>query len=160
MLILKGLILLSLGAIIYQDIKSREVYWFLLPVLMLLFGYQHYQNVLSIHFINAVLVNIAIITLVLSVLYVYTFLKIKKSFFKEVFGPADALFFFALAVAFPTVTFVIIFVFSLLFSLITWIVLKHKSNYNTIPLAGYMSCFVLFIFAANWLTRSINLFLI
>jgi len=160
MLLLKGLIILNLGYITYQDVKSREVYWFLLPSLMLLLGTIHYKNVLKMHFISASIINIEIVFTILAVLYLYTVFVIKKPFFKEVFGIADALYFLALAIAFPTVTFIIIFVFSLIFSLLTWLILKDKSFYKTIPLAGYMSIFLVLIFAGNWLTSFINLYII
>ncbi len=160
MVILKGLIIFNLVYIIYQDLKSREVYWFLLPSLMVLLGYMHYRNVLKIHFITFTVINIGVIITVLGLLYLYTVLLIKKPFFKEVFGLADALYFLALAMAFPTATFVVIFVFSLIFSLLAWLILKHQSEYNSIPLAGYMSAFLLLIFIGNWCANTLNLYLI
>lgn len=160
MLILKGLIIFNLVYITYQDLKSREVYWFLLPSLMVLLGYVHYYNVVRIHFITSSLMNIGVIVTVLGLLYLYNVLLIKKHFFREVFGIADALYFLALGFAFPTATFVVIFVFSLIFSLLTWLILKHKSEYNSIPLAGYMSAFLLFILIGNWCTNTVNLYLI
>ncbi len=160
MLILKGLIIVNLGYIICQDLRSREVYWFLLPSLALLLGVLHYFNAYNIHFLTSTMINVGVVIIILALLYIYTFLLIKKPFFKEVFGIADALYFLALAVAFPTATFIIIFVFSLIFSLLTWLILKQKSSYNSIPLAGYMSVFLLLIFIANWCTNTINLYLI
>ncbi len=160
MLILKGLIIFNLVYIIYQDLKSREVYWFLLPSLMLLLGYMHYRNVLKIHFITSTVINTGVIIIVLGLLYLYTILLIKKPFFEEVFGVADALYFLALAMAFPTATFVVIFVFSLIFSLLAWLILKHRFKNNSIPLAGYMSAFLLLILIGNWYTNTVNLYLI
>jgi len=157
---LKGLIIITLGYIIYQDIKNREVYWFLLPLLTTLLGIEHYHKVLSINFVTAMVINIATIFAVIALSYLYTIVVIKKPFFKEVFGLADALYFLALAIAFPTVTFIIIFVFSLLFSLLTWFVFKSKSTFSTIPLAGYMSVFLIVIFTGNWLSCAVNLYLI
>lgn len=159
MLVVKGLIILNLGFLIYQDLKSREVYWFLLPTLMLLLGLQHYSNTLEVNFIVSSMINILTVLIVLGLLYLYTVLIIKKSFFKEVFGLADALYFLALAIAFPTATFVIIFVFSLLFSLLTWLLVRQKSKFDAVPLAGYMSIFLILIFIGNWCTNTINLYL-
>ncbi len=160
MLILKGLILFNLGMIAYQDLKTRTVYWFLFPVLLVMLGMLHYKSVLPMHFTYAVGINLGVILLILTTLYIYTILRIKKPFFKEVFGLGDALYFLALAMALPTVTFIIVFVFSLLFSLLIWLILKKNSKYDTIPLAGYMSLFLMLIFTITWSSNSINLYLI
>jgi len=136
------------------------VYWFLLPSIILLLGIEHFYKALNINFITAILLNSGIIFSVLLLLYLYTILVIKKPFLKEVFGLADALFFLALAVAFPTATFLIIFVFSLFFSILTWLILKSRTTYNTVPLAGYMSIFLIFVLVGNWVSPSLNLYLI
>jgi len=160
MFVVKGLIILNLGYITYQDIKYREVYWFLFLSLLIILGYTHYTNVLPLHFKNAILINIGIILSIVSVLYVYTLIRIKRPFFKEVFGLGDALFFLAIAVAFPTISFTILFVFSLLFSLGIWFVIKNNSKHNTIPLAGYMSIFFMLIYLSSWTTNIVNLYII
>ncbi|WP_280931872.1 hypothetical protein [Aquimarina sp. 2201CG14-23] len=160
MLILKGLVMFNLGYITYQDLDNREVYWFLFPSLSMLLGLLHYNNVLPIHFKNAILINTGLIGTIIAVLYIYSLIKIKRPFFKEVFGIGDAMFFLALAIAFPTITFMIIFVFSLLFSLGIWLIVKNNSRHNTIPLAGYMSLFLALILIGNWATSIINLYLI
>ncbi|MDH7445306.1 hypothetical protein QBK95_06725 [Aquimarina sp. 2201CG14-23] len=157
---MKGLVMFNLGYITYQDLDNREVYWFLFPSLSMLLGLLHYNNVLPIHFKNAILINTGLIGTIIAVLYIYSLIKIKRPFFKEVFGIGDAMFFLALAIAFPTITFMIIFVFSLLFSLGIWLIVKNNSRHNTIPLAGYMSLFLALILIGNWATSIINLYLI
>ncbi|WP_109301628.1 hypothetical protein [Aquimarina sp. AU474] len=160
MFIFKALIILNLGWIVYQDLKSRAVYWFLIPSLIVQLGYLHYTNVLQTNFLSAIIINIGIIFAIISILYLYAILKIKKPFFKEVFGLGDMLFFLALAIAFPTITFIVVFVFSLFFSLFLWLTFKNKSKYHTLPLAGYMALFLILILIGNWLTNAANLYLI
>ncbi|KAA1247611.1 hypothetical protein [Aquimarina sp. RZ0] len=160
MLVLKGLIIYNLGYIAYQDLKSREVYWFLFLSLIILMGLQHYLQVLPIHFINAILINLVIIFIIIALQYIYTIIKIKRPFFKEVFGLGDALFFVSMAIAFPTITFNILFAFSLFFSLSIWLIFKNKSFHQNPPLAGYMAIFLLLIFIGSWSTHIINLYLI
>ncbi|WP_299600639.1 hypothetical protein [uncultured Aquimarina sp.] len=160
MLLLKGLIILNLIYIIVQDIKNRKVYWFLFPSLLMLLGYLHYKNVLPIHFKNSIVINIGVIVSIMLILYAYARIIMKRSFFKDVFGLGDALFFTVLAVAFPTISFIILFVFSILFSLFTWLITKKNAKHETIPLAGYMSLFFIFIFLGNWITDTINLYII
>ncbi|WP_299432215.1 hypothetical protein [uncultured Aquimarina sp.] len=157
---MKGLVIFNLGYIAWQDLNNREVYWFLLPSLFIILGFLHYNNVVPIHFKNAIVINLGLIFSIISILYLYAKIRIKRPFFKEVFGIGDALFFLAFAVAFPTATFIILFVFSLLFSLGIWLIIKNNSKHNTIPLAGYMSLFLILIFSSNWITDAINLYVI
>lgn len=160
MFILKGLILLNLGYITWQDLLNREVYWFLFFSLFISLGFLHYNNVLFIHFKNSILINTSLIVSIITVLYMYSAIKIKRPFFKEVFGIGDAFFFLAFAIAFPTVSFTILFVFSIIFSLVLWMILKKNSKHNTIPLAGYMSLFLVLVFSFNWISNSINLYIL
>ena len=160
MLIVKVLILVVLGIITYQDLKTRWVYAFLFPVLTIMLGVLHYFQVQPIHFAYAMGMNIGFVLLLLSVLYVYSQIKIKKPFFKEVFGLGDALYFIALAAAFPTITFIVLFVFSILFSALSWLFLNKNFKHETIPLAGYMSLFLMLVLIGTWSSNLINLYLI
>jgi len=160
MLILKGLVIFNLGYIAWQDLNKREVYWFLFPSLFIVLGMLHYNHVLPVHFKNAIVINLGLIFSIVSILYIYSLVRIKRPFFKEVFGLGDALFFVTFAIAFPTATFIVFFVFSLLFSLGIWLIIKKNSKHNTIPLAGYMSLFLILIFIGNWITDAINLYVI
>ncbi|WP_226294160.1 prepilin peptidase [Aquimarina algicola] len=157
---IKLLILSSLAMISYQDIKERQVYAFVFLVLIGLLGYIHHQHTLQIHFLYALLINTTVLIIIMAMLYLYTLLRLKRSFFEEVFGLGDVLFFLALAVGFPTVSFIIILVFALLFSLAIWIFFKKSAKYPTVPLAGYMSLFLGVVFVTNWTTNVISLYLI
>ncbi|WP_062053709.1 hypothetical protein [Aquimarina longa] len=160
MIFIKIAILGFLGVIIYQDFKDREVYGFIFPILISLLGILHYQNVVRINFLYTILINIGVLAILMGILYLYTLIKLKRPFFEEVFGIGDLLFFVALAIGFPTVAFIIILVFSLLFSLVIWLFLKKESKYDTIPLAGYMSIFLIITLICYWTTNSITLYLI
>ncbi|WP_103069706.1 hypothetical protein [Aquimarina sediminis] len=160
MLLVKIIIIGILGIIAYQDFKDRKVYGFVFPVLIGLLGLLHYQNVNHINFLYAVLINLGVLIVIMGILYLYTLIKIKRPFFEEVFGVGDLLFFLALGVGFPTVTFIILLVFSLLFSLVAWLVVKKSAKHNTIPLAGYMSVFLGVICIAYWSTNILTLYLI
>ncbi len=67
------------------------------------------------------------------------------------FGLGDVLFFYAFSLGFPTVTFLILFVSSILFSLMVSLIQKRKNIANGIPLAGLMSLFLVFIFSIEFL---------
>ena len=150
--------MLALIGIAYQDIKTREVYWFTFPVFMISAGVIHYFNVLNIHFFYSIMINLSIIALITLILFLYAFLKLQKSFFKEVFGLGDLLLFIALAFAFPTYTFITLFCFSLIFSSLLWVFLSNKSINKTVPLAGYMSLFLVIAYSVSWTTHSFDLY--
>ncbi len=160
MLLIKICILCTLGVITYQDLKDREVYGFIFLVLIGLLGFLHYQNTTQFNFLYAILMNIGVLIVIMGLLYLYTLIQLKRSFFEEVFGWGDLLFFLALAIGFPTATFIILLVFSLLFSVLVWLMLKNKANYDTVPLAGYMAVFLGMIFLINWMMNPLTLYLI
>ncbi|MFC5048365.1 hypothetical protein ACFSTE_13510 [Aquimarina hainanensis] len=160
MFLIKVIIIGVLGVIAYQDFKDRKVYGFVFFVLIGLLGVLHFQNVNHINFLYAVLINLGVLIVIIGTLYVYNLIRIQRPFFEEVFGLGDLLFFLVLGVSFPTITFIILLVFSLLFSVVTWFVVKKRAKHNTIPLAGYMSVFLGVICITYWNTNMLTLYLI
>jgi hypothetical protein len=127
--------------IFYQDYKDRKVYWFLYPIVgVLVFVVQIMVVPICSIFVNTGF-NLLFVSILLTVCYLYALLKLKKSLLKEVFGLGDVLFFIFIAFSFSIVSFFILFVFSLVFSLLLHIVFQDKQIEKTIPLAGYMSLF-------------------
>ena len=68
----------------------------------------------------------------------------------DTIGLGDGLLFVALAFGFAPLTFMIVFVFGLVGSLLLHLVLK-KSKSESVPLAGYMSVFFALAYAAHWM---------
>src|SRR5690606_12387 len=144
------LLLVTLLIIGIQDFKERMIYWFL-PVLVLLYGsFLFYDVVLIEQFWIAVGFNFCFILFLLLSIYLYSRYKLKVSL-KEALGLGDILLFLALACSMNTVSFIITLIFSLIFSLSMHLVFKKKSTFNTVPLAGYISLFYIFVFLAQWL---------
>ncbi|WP_299627653.1 hypothetical protein [uncultured Tenacibaculum sp.] len=81
----------------------------------------------------------------------------KQSLFSAI-GLGDFLFFIALAVAFPLTTFLIIFITSLLFSLLLFLVIKKKLKEKTVPLAGFQAIFLFLILLLNLTFDIVNLY--
>jgi hypothetical protein len=138
---LKILLLCVFFIILYQDCKDRKVYWFLYPIVgVLVFLLQLKIVSADTVFINIV-INLLFVSILLLVCWAYAAFRLKKDLLKEVFGLGDVLFFIFITFSFSIVSFFILFVFSLFFSLILHFVLKHKQTEQTVPLAGYMSLF-------------------
>lgn len=167
MLLVKICLIIVLGIIFYQDYRSRmvAVLWF--GVTVLLFGGLHFSQVYSWNFLVSVGFNLSFIAILSGVLWLYSRYKLKTAFINGSLGLGDLLFFIAVATGFPTVTFMVLFTFSVFFSLIVHLLLasgnfqqtaiadvtggipkdaSEKSNTYTIPLAGYMSLFFILIF--------------
>lgn len=141
MWLLKILLLSVFFLILYQDCKDRKVYWFLYPAIgILVFLLQISISPVYSVLINSVF-NLLFVAVLLSVCYLYATFRLKKNLLKEVFGLGDVLFFIFIAFSFSIVSFLILFVFSLFFSLLLHFVLQHKQAEKTVPLAGYMSLF-------------------
>lgn len=133
-----------------QDIKERQVYWFLFPIIGLCSGILLYLNTFFDVFYLTLLINLLFIVALIGVVSLYSWLKLKTSI-SNTFGLGDGLLFFALAFSFSSVSFFILFVFGLLFSLVLHLVLKKKSKQSTVPLAGYLSLFFAITYLSHWI---------
>jgi hypothetical protein len=146
----KILLLSVFSLILYQDCKDRKVYWFLYPLtgvlalVLQLKALPFYAVLINAGF------NLLFVAVLLLVCYLYASFKLKKNLLKEVFGLGDVLFFLFIAFSFSIVSFFILFVFSLLFSLLLHFILRRGQTEKTVPLAGYMSLFFGAIYAVSF----------
>ncbi|MCD2257584.1 hypothetical protein KWG70_00040 [Psychroserpens sp. XSD401] len=136
--------------IFYQDIKERQVYWFLFPLVALCAGVLLYQNMLPELFFTTIIINLLFMVVLLLVVYLYSRIKLKTQISKT-FGLGDGLLFLALIFTFSSVSFLILFVFGLVFSLVIHLAVKKKSEFTTVPLAGYLSLFFALTYSSHWL---------
>ncbi|MCB0375098.1 MAG: hypothetical protein KDD04_04185, partial [Sinomicrobium sp.] len=160
MLAVKLLTVFLLSAIFYQDVRARMVHGFLFPLTALFLGILHYFNVEKTGFYIGVAGNMIFISVLILFLFLYSKIKLKRSFLHESFGLGDMLFFYAVCFAFPNYTFAVLFVFSVLFSLFAHLALKKKMKDKTVPLAGYMSLFFAITFGISMLYKPFSLYLL
>ncbi len=145
---LKLILLIVFALVLYQDFKSRLVYWFLYPIIgILAFAIQLHNLPLSIALTNLG-GNLIFVVLILAISLIYV--RFRKLDFKNTIGVGDILFFLFIAGTFSIVSFFVLFVFSLLFSLILHLVLSNKKEQSTVPLAGYMSLFFGAVYAVSF----------
>ncbi len=148
-----------LVCIFYQDLKEREVFWFLFPLLAFSLAIVHYLNVdESLIFGYFVLLNTLLVTGIVLLLFLIHKLWIQKPFLNHSFGLGDLLFFYAFAMGFPTMTFVVLFANSLLFSLVVYLFMKKYRQVNTVPLAGLMGLFVLTVLGLSIFIKTPSLY--
>ena len=151
---IKIILIVVFALIFIQDIKLRLVYWFLYPMLgVLCFLVQASHNSLDNLLINSI-VNSAFVFFILATSYGYSRLRLKRHFLNEVFGLGDVLFFFAICFSFSSLSFLILFVFGLFFSLLLHLFLKNRNQDQTVPLAGYMSLFFGVVYIISFICES------
>ena len=134
--------ILGYVAVAVEDFSERTVHWWLFLLLALSGGLAFYSMLdLELLLINIAL-NLCIVCLILAILLGYSRLVLKKPLFNVALGLGDALLFVVLAVSFPVYAFVVLFAFSVLFSLLLHLLFSKSQKHTTVPLAGYMSIFV------------------
>lgn len=151
------LFILLLGVLFVQDFKERKVSLILLVLAILLGGAMHVQQQDSGIFLVAIFVNLLIVFTVFLMVSMYAKIKMKQPIF-NVFGIGDLLFFMLLAVSFPTLSFLVIFVFSLIFSWSIFMLIKQYLKEKTVPLAGLQSLFLLLVLIINMAMNRFDLF--
>lgn len=156
-LLVELLFISSLVTLTYQDLKEQQVDLWLLVAGMLLGGTMHFMHQNTVVFWASIRLNLGFVLFIFGILWAYAALKIKKSIF-EVFGLGDLLFFMLLAVSLPLLAFLMIFIFSLLFSLLIYIGLKERFDAHKIPLAGLQSLFFVLALLSSKFISTINLF--
>ncbi len=148
-MVIKILLILSLGLILFQDLKERQVYWFLFPIVALCVGALFFMKTLPELFYTSVLLNLTFVALLLGTVFLYTKYKLKTTF-SQAIGLGDVLFLCALAFAYASISFMILLPSALIFSLILHVCLPKNKKTTTVPLAGYMSLFFGITYLGFW----------
>ena len=140
MWLFKVLLLFTFAIILFQDVKDRQVWWFLYPLVGTFAGFIFYDESELYSFLINVIINLIFVLILLSLSFVYATMMMREKFLK-VIGLGDVLLFIFLAFTFSSISFLILFIFSLIFSMLMHILLKNRNTLHTVPLAGYMSLF-------------------
>ncbi len=152
--------LFILFCIAFQDFKERKVYWFLFPLLGLSLSVLYINTVTVAEIFGlSILLNILIVSLVLLSIFLVTKLLFKKPFLDHSFGLGDLLFFYAMALGFPTITFIVLFANALLFALFFFLVVKKYQKIKTVPLAGLMSIFLFLVLSISIFIKEPSLYI-
>lgn len=149
MIVIKSILILVFALILYQDVKDREVYWFLFPCVGIFSGYLFLSQTLVELFFMSIITNLMIISVLVVIIKIYSKLKLKTKMINTI-GLGDLLMLFFLSFTFSTVSFMVILLSSLIFSLLLQLSFKKQSKYKTVPLAGYMGLFFSLSYLAFW----------
>jgi hypothetical protein len=141
-------VILILIAIIYQDFRYREIWWFM-PPLLLIGGFLYKWETLNWeHF----LFNFVFISLLISFLVVYVRIRFKSNnLFKDYFGLGDVLVLIAITPLFGFPFFIYFFTASTIISLIGYVLMSLFKAQKSIPYAGYISlCTIVFLLLVQY----------
>lgn len=133
------LLLVFLMLIFFQDIKLRKIHA-LLP--LAIFGISIYLTLLvfkTTYHIVLFNAGLFVITFIIMVGYMKIKRKINENPFMSYFGMGDFLYFLSISPLFSSISYLLYFIFSLLFSLLIFIFFIQKNGKETIPLAGLSS---------------------
>ncbi|MCB2196739.1 MAG: hypothetical protein KQH79_12825 [Bacteroidetes bacterium] len=149
MIYLKILLLIILAFIVYQDFRFKAVSWIFFPVGFVL---GIVVALLEVNLHN-LLINSATILLFLifqlAIIMLFTRLKYKKTknVFNSVFGLGDILFLTMIVPFFSPINFLLYFILSLIFTLVTFILFSKTRVLKSprVPLAGLQSMFLIIV---------------
>lgn len=137
------------ACVVYMDWMERQVYLFLFPLIGFAAGYLFFKNTLQELFYMSIIMNLGLIFILMSTVFLYARYKLKTKMTKTI-GMGDVLLLLFLCFTFSTISFIVVLISALIFSLIIHLVLKTNSNHTTVPLAGYLSLFFLITYVAFW----------
>jgi membrane-associated HD superfamily phosphohydrolase len=134
------ILIIFLLAVFFQDIKNRQIYWFL-PICVfisaLVFRYSSFPY-------DQFLWNLGFIITLLLLLFIYIKIRFKergKDFFSY-FGLGDVMLLLAITPLFPFQNFIYVFTFGTCFALLVFLVANIVKKVKTVPYAGYLSLFI------------------
>jgi hypothetical protein len=160
-LTLQILTVVILSGIFIQDFKSRSVYWFWFPALVMLFMILKLQTQTISEVMNASLANWAFIIVQLLFVSIYFSIKNKQiiNITNNLLGWGDVLFLLTAATYFSTLNYILFYILSLIAIVLIWIpaLLLLKKKYEQIPLAGLQSLLFIVCLIADWLIPRIDL---
>jgi hypothetical protein len=160
--LLKVLILVVLALIAVQDIRSRSVYWFWFPILLLLFiaaGLLQYRSLTAIG--ETGFINCTFLALQFLLVSIYFSLRNRKwvNITTGLLGWGDILLLLSVAFYLSVLNLLVFYVVSLIGALLTWLIWQAITDQKDkhIPLAGLQAIFLGAFFTVDWFRLHLNL---
>jgi len=143
------ILLCTLSAVIFQDLKYRAIH-VVLPIFLLV-GAMARFFILE-HPISELLFTIVFLGLVMLGLFLYTAVKSKKisNPIDSTIGLGDIVFFVAIIPLFFSTTYILFFSTGMLFTIACHL-LFTKNKEAHVPLAGYLSIYLILLFIVDFL---------
>ncbi|MNS43960.1 Type IV leader peptidase family protein [compost metagenome] len=152
-------LIITLLIIAYQDFKSREVHWFLFPLLLIL-SLSKLWYIDQLKEVFSFLINVLMVLVQLLLLTFYFSVKEKKliNIADNYLGWGDILFLFNLCFLLSPVNFILFYLVSLLATIICFLVYKAFVNTTKpIPLAGLQALIFTIVYIIDLSSPNIDL---
>ncbi len=135
-------LLLCLVAVFLQDWKYRQIH-VVLPITVLILSFYIVRQKNDFFFTTSSY-NVLFFLTTLGILTLYMSIRNKRFLnpFQNYFGLGDVLFYVAVAPLFLLQSYILFFIFSLIFALVLQVGLKKISKEKTVPLAGFAALFL------------------
>lgn len=162
MIVLKLALIASLLFLFYQDLRFREVYWLVFPVIFLLLLSLAYLSGIGLQqILKNLLFNNCFLLFQLLIVTAYFSMKQKQWVWitKELIGWGDLLFLISICAYLSTINYLFFYVTSLLFTLLVslpFIVSKSSRNFK-VPMAGIQAGFFALLLFIDWKSNWIDL---
>jgi hypothetical protein len=143
------LLIVFLIIIVWQDFMDRKISWILIPVVFISGGIIGFIEIPIKMLLYYVLLNLIVCGILLIGVFGYSFIKVKsvRNPVNRMLGLGDILFIISLTTVFAPINFIVFLISSFLISLIVHSIVSLLFNRRgNIPLAGYLSLFLIVIF--------------
>jgi len=159
--LLQGGIMMVLVGMVYQDFKFRGIYWWLFPLLLLLFVLDVLQRYSFARLAATAGSNMIFIIVQMSLLTSYVSLRRRKftNIFKGYFGLGDLLFLLCIAFYFSCLNYIAFYLLSLMIVIVLTLIFgkRSRAEKEKIPLAGYQALLLILIMATSFFVKSLNI---
>jgi len=151
--VLHSVLILNLLSCVYQDVKDRTIHLIWFGLILIITSSINY--LIGNNWIDSLFALLFLIVNV-SVLFLYISFKNKKkiNIFESHLGLGDVLFFVAIIPLFSLRNFVLYFILGMIVSMIFHLLFNKFQKHLTIPLAGYLSLFLISIESYSIITSN------
>jgi len=158
MYFVQGGIVLVLAGMVYQDFKYRGIYWWLFPLLLVLFVLEGYLNISFSDTVKAAAANVFFVLLQVLLLSGYISLKMGRltNIFKGYLGLGDLLFLVSISFCFSFLNYVLFYLASLMLVILLTLLFR-KAKEQKIPLAGYQALLLILLLTVGHFTKGFDL---
>ncbi len=150
-------ITIVLIAMVYQDFKFRGIYWWLFPLLLLLFVLDAILRSVFVSTISAAGSNVFFLAVQVLLLSGYVSLRQGKltNIFKGYLGLGDLLFLLCISFCFSFLNYIAFYLLSLLLVILLTLVFNGRggAKKQKIPLAGYQALLLILLMCSRYFIK-------
>ena len=162
-IIIEILLFVFLSIIAYQDIKSREVSWFLFPLVLIMIAAKGLFYEEAWQLAGFFVINFLFLIIQLGVLFIFYAFRHKKfeNIINRKIGFGDLLFLIVLSAGFAPMFFEIFLTASFIVILLAYVIWRSFSKpgaNKTIPLAGGLASLYMIVLISGYFIPAINIY--